>query len=54
MPDCEYRRERFGIMPLGSLFSAGYQTRHVRIKMRPKHFEVLNFTGLANPVDSNG
>lgn len=39
-----YRRKRFGIMPLGSIFF-GHQTRHVRMKMPPKHFQVLNLAG---------
>lgn len=54
MPDCKYRRERFGIMPLGSVFSAGYQTRHADHKMRPKHFQVLNFNEVTKPVHFDG
>ncbi|SCX03726.1 MULTISPECIES: hypothetical protein [Agrobacterium] len=53
MPDYEYRRERFGIMPLGSVF---YWTPNPprRIKMRGKHFQVLNFRDIPRPVDFVG
>ncbi|WP_157940935.1 hypothetical protein [Agrobacterium bohemicum] len=53
MPDYKYRRERFGIMPLGSVFF-GHQTRHAGFKMRGKHFQVLNFSAIARPVDFVG
>ncbi|XUY27156.1 hypothetical protein RMR21_001925 [Agrobacterium sp. rho-8.1] len=50
MPDYKYRRERFGIMPLGSDFLMDNQTRHAGIKMRGNDFQVLNFEGSGQSV----